>query len=107
MPQKRIFFINYLSILFLITANFCLSAYKAHAEENKPRPYFEYQGNYRDQINELKAKFKNQFGYDLVDLDKSWTPQEIAIMQSTFSQLPESFLLEECGQEHRSPLKLN
>jgi hypothetical protein len=92
MPQPSNILTNYLILpLFLFTANCFLSIYEAHAEESKSRPYFEYKGNYRDQINELKAKFKNQFGYDLVDLDKGWTPREIAVMQSTFSQLPESF----------------
>ena len=92
MPQKSKILTHYLIFpLCLLTAGFCLSAFEAQAEEGKSRPYFEYKGNYRDQINELKAKFKNQFGYDLVDLDKGWTPHEIAIMQSTFSQLPESF----------------
>ena len=84
--------LKFLTISLLLTAiTLSQTAEEVHAEGKNARPYFEYQGNYRDQINELKANFKNQFGYDLVDLDKNWTPQEIAIMQSTFSQLSKSF----------------
>ncbi|MGV7220203.1 MAG: hypothetical protein ACQ9MH_01610 [Nitrospinales bacterium] len=84
--------LKFLTISLLLTAiTLSQSAQEVHAEEKNLRPYFEYQGNYGDQINEQKAKFKKQFGYDLVDLDKNWTPEEIAIMQSTFSQLPDSF----------------
>lgn len=55
------------------------------------RPFYEYPGNYRDQVNTLKEKFQTAFGYELVDMDELWKPREIEMMHEAFFQLPESF----------------
>lgn len=78
-------------LCFLFAFVQCATALEVPAEGKKKRPYYEYPGNYREQINKLKEKFKEKFGYELIDLEKGWTPQEIGIMQAAFSQLPDSF----------------
>ena len=78
-----------LSIIFAFTP--CAVSSDISGQEKKNRPYYEYPGNYREQINRLKTNFKEKFGYKLIDLEKEWTPDEIAIMHATFSQLPDSF----------------
>jgi len=55
------------------------------------RPLYVYPGNYRDQINQLKEKFEQDYGYELMDLDKEWIPDEIERIQAAFSQLPKNF----------------
>jgi len=55
------------------------------------RPVYVYPGNYRDQINQRKEKFKQDYGYELMDLDREWIPEEIEKIQAAFSQLPKNF----------------
>jgi len=55
------------------------------------RPLYKYPGNYREEVNRLKAKFKSTFGYELMDLDEGWRPEEIERFHNAFSQLPENF----------------
>ena len=55
------------------------------------RPLYSYQGNYREEINRLKEKFKSAFGYDLMDLDEGWRPEEIKRFHDAFSRLPANF----------------
>ncbi|MEC8957968.1 MAG: hypothetical protein VX495_06230 [Nitrospinota bacterium] len=56
------------------------------------RPFYEHPGNYRDEINLLKAEFVNRFGYELIDLEHEWKPWEIKKLSIAFSNLPETFL---------------
>jgi len=60
-------------------------------EGKDKRPFYEFPGNYGDQVNHLKAKFKESFGYELMDLEAGWAPEEIEKTHRAFSQLPESF----------------
>lgn len=55
------------------------------------RPFFEYKGDYRGEINEAKEEFKGKYGYELMDLDQGWKTEEIKRMDQAFSQLPPSF----------------
>ena len=61
------------------------------AEESK-RPVYEYPGNYREEINQLKADFKTRFGYELIDLEHEWRPWQIKKLIIAFSELPDTFL---------------
>ena len=61
------------------------------AEESK-RPVYEYPGNYREEIKELKADFNARFGYELIDLEHEWRPWEIKKLVIAFSKLPDTFL---------------
>lgn len=60
------------------------------AEQHK-RPLYVYPGNYRDEVNRLKEKFKQAFGYELMDLDEEWRPEEIERLHAAFAHLPENF----------------
>ncbi|MDH5459374.1 MAG: hypothetical protein OEY26_11745, partial [Nitrospinota bacterium] len=55
------------------------------------RPLYVYPGNYREEVNRLKEKFKSSFGYELMDLDEGWRPEEVERLHSAFSRLPENF----------------
>jgi len=59
--------------------------------QHKDRPLYVYPGNYRDEVNRLKEKFKQAFGYELMDLDEGWRPEEIERLHYAFSRLPENF----------------
>lgn len=55
------------------------------------RPLYVYPGNYREEVNRLKEKFKSAFGYELMDLDEGWRPEEILRLHNAFSRLPGNF----------------
>ena len=55
------------------------------------RPLYVYPGNYRDEVNRLKEKFKQAFGYELMELDQGWRPEEVEHLHNAFSRLPENF----------------
>ena len=55
------------------------------------RPLYVYPGNYREEISRLKEQFKSAFGYELMDLDEGWRPEEIERLHNAFSRLPENF----------------
>ncbi len=55
------------------------------------RPFYAFPGNYGEQVNQLKDMFKNSFGYELLDLDESWRPQEIKNFHKAFEKLPSNF----------------
>jgi hypothetical protein len=55
------------------------------------RPLYVYPGNYREEVSRLKEKFKSAFGYELMDLDEGWRPEEVERLHKAFSRLPENF----------------
>ena len=81
---KRVTTLTSIFALFLFT-------WVSWAEEPK-RPVYEHPGNYRDEINSLKADFKVRFGYDLIDLEYDWRAWEINKLATAFSKLPNTFL---------------
>lgn len=81
---KRVAFLTIIFALFLFT-------WISWAEEPK-RPFYEHPGNYRDEINNLKADFKARFGYDLIDLEYDWRAWEIKKLAAAFSKMPDTFL---------------
>ncbi len=76
--------------LFLILV---LTASTIWAEEDSPRvrKYYEYSGNYGDQLIALKEAFQKEFGYPLIDGEKEWTPREIEQMSAALKKLPAHF----------------
>jgi len=60
-------------------------------EKEKPRKFFEYKGDYREELNRLKEEFHKAFGYELLDLDRGWRPDEIKRLHDAFSKLPSNF----------------
>ena len=81
---KRVTILTNIFALFLFTSI-------SWAQEPK-RPFYEHPGNYRDEINNLKADFKARFGYDLIDLEYDWRSWEIKKLATAFSNLPDTFL---------------
>ncbi len=67
-----------------------LGAVGEDPQEGK-RPLYVYPGNYREEISRLKEKFKSAFGYELMDLDDGWRPEEVERLHNAFSRLPENF----------------
>jgi hypothetical protein len=57
----------------------------------KDRPLYVYPGNYREETDRLKEKFKSAFGYELMDLNEGWRPEEIERLYNAFARLPENF----------------
>ena len=80
-------------IIFSFLMVLIIGGNNASAEDatTKKRPFFEYKGNYTEQVNALKEKFKQEFGYALVDLGKAWSPVEVEKMHVAFSKLPKNF----------------
>ena len=62
-----------------------LAADASWAQEPR-RPFYEDPGDYRQQINQLKDNFKAQFGYELLDLELGWKPDEIKELTLAFSK---------------------
>jgi hypothetical protein len=60
--------------------------------EQAKRPFYEHPGDYRQQIDQGKADFKTRFGYELLDMELGWKPDEIKELTLAFSRLPDSFL---------------
>ncbi|MGP0629373.1 hypothetical protein ACTRW9_06685 [Nitrospina sp. 32_T5] len=81
---------------FLFSCLLTLPVWASHlgSEEDEPtrkRPLYEYKGDYRGEINELKEKFQSAFGYVLMDLDRGWTSDEIRKLHEAFDLLPDIF----------------
>ncbi len=57
----------------------------------KDRPLYVYPGNYREEVNRLKDRFQQAYGYALMDLDEEWRPEEIEKLHAVFARLPENF----------------
>ena len=75
----------FLISIFLTGAGFL------NVDGKKARPFYEYSGNYQDEIDQRKQKFQDAFGYELVDMGRGWSPDEIDKMHHAFSQLPPTF----------------
>lgn len=75
-----------LSITMLIVLGYWNTPYA----ETK-RPYYEAPADYREQINRLKAKFKDDYGYELLDLEEGWKSEDILKLDKIFAELPTTF----------------
>ena len=60
-------------------------------DQKGKRPLYVYPGNYREEVDRLKEKFKLAFGYDLMDLSEGWRPEDIERLHKAFARLPDSF----------------
>ena len=77
----------YFSLFFLI---FCGDLYAQNTGGSK-RPFYEYKGNYGEQVAAKKSKFLATFGYKLVDMGRNWSPDEIDILHTALEELPPTF----------------
>ncbi|NIQ00549.1 MAG: hypothetical protein GWM98_09255 [Nitrospinaceae bacterium] len=60
-------------------------------QKDREIPHYVYPGDYGEEISRAKEKFKNAFGYELMDLDQVWRPDEIERLHGAFAKLPENF----------------
>ena len=76
------------SLIFFI---FSYGNLYAQDSDTSNRPFYEYKGNYGDEVVAKKSKFKSAFGYNLIDMGRNWSPIEIDIIHTAFEQLPPGF----------------
>ena len=75
----------YFSLFYFI---FSFGHLNAQDSDSSKRPFYEYKGDYRGNINKQKQEFKDSYKYELMDLDKGWIPNEITLIHKAFSELP-------------------
>ncbi len=62
------------------------------SKENAPkRKFYEYPGDYGQEVKKLMDKFKADFGYELVEFGQAWRTDQIEKLQSAISDLPPTF----------------
>lgn len=62
------------------------------SEENLPkRKFYEYPGDYGQEVQKLMDKFKADFGYELVEFGQAWHTGEMERLHSAFAELPPTF----------------
>ena len=78
----------YFSLFFVI---FCFGDLYAQGTDTSTHPFYEYKGNYGEEVASIKSKFKSAFGYNLIDMGRNWSPIEIDVIHAAFEQLPSGF----------------
>ena len=78
----------YCALFFLL---FSFGDIYAHGNDSSKRPFYEYKGNYGEEVASKKSKFKNKFGYNLIDMGRNWSPIELDVVYDAFDQLPSGF----------------
>jgi hypothetical protein len=78
----------YFALFFLF---FSFGDIYAQGNNSSKRPFYEYKGNYGEEIASKKSKFKSKFGYNLVDMGRNWSPVEIDAVYEAFDLLPLGF----------------
>ena len=78
----------YFSLFFVI---FGFGDLYAQGTDTSTHPFYEYNGNYGEEVAAKKSKFKSAFGYNLIDMGRNWSPIEIDVIHATFDQLPPGF----------------
>ncbi|MFQ5449173.1 MAG: hypothetical protein ACE5E9_01010 [Nitrospinaceae bacterium] len=93
------FYGKYIVPGFMLLALYGFQLPSANESSDKPkRPFYEYPGNYGDEVLQLEKKFKSEFGYDLVEFGEAWRPDQIKRLHAAFAELPPAFF-------HLKPLK--
>ncbi|GJL79952.1 MAG: hypothetical protein NPINA01_29410 [Nitrospinaceae bacterium] len=55
------------------------------------RKFYEYPGNYGEEVQKLMDKFKEAFGYELVEFGEAWRTDQIEKLHAAFLNLPPKF----------------
>ena len=86
--MRAVLKIIYFSFLLLV-----LGSGELHGQDVAPskRPFYEYKGNYGEQVQAKKFKFEDLFGYELVDMGRNWSLDEIELIHTAFKKLPPTF----------------
>ena len=87
------YFMQMIKIIFLFFVLVMVNNSALFAQDSpaSKRSFYEYKGNYGEQLDKKKSAFTNAFGYELVDMGRSWAPDEVEILQLAFKQLPSTF----------------
>lgn len=59
--------------------------------DSSKRPFYEYPGDYGEEVQKLMDKFKNAFGYELMEFGEAWRTDQIEKLHEAFSNLPPTF----------------
>ncbi|MDA0691786.1 MAG: hypothetical protein O3A78_05750 [Nitrospinae bacterium] len=60
-------------------------------EGSPPRKFYEYPGDYGQEVQQLMDKFKDAFGYELIEFGEAWRTDQIEKLHAVFSELPPTF----------------
>jgi hypothetical protein len=60
-------------------------------EKTRKNKYYEYPGDYGQEVQKLMDKFKADFGYELVEFGQAWHTGEMERLHAAFSVLPPTF----------------
>ena len=60
-------------------------------ENSSKRKFYEYPGDYGQEVQKLMDKFKADFGYELVEFGQAWRTDQMERLHSAFSELPPTF----------------
>jgi len=63
----------------------------AQDSDTSKRRFYQYKGNYGEEVVAKKSKFKSAFGYNLIDMGRNWSPIEIDVIHAAFEQFPPGF----------------
>jgi hypothetical protein len=67
-------------------------AQSADSGEDAPaRKYYEYPGDYGQEVQQLMDKFKDAFGYELIEFGEAWRTDQIEKLHAVFLELPPTF----------------
>ena len=92
--MKKISIVTGLLVLISVLSGFQLhytdqaSEPKENSRKNK---FYEYPGDYGQEVQKLMDKFKADFGYELVEFGQAWHTGEMERMHSAFLELPPTF----------------
>jgi len=92
--MKKILIVTGLLVLTSVLCGFQLH-YTDQASESKENSrknkFYEYPGDYGQEVQKLMDKFKADFGYELVEFGQAWHTGEMERMYSAFLELPPTF----------------
>jgi hypothetical protein len=92
--MKKFLFVTGLLVLTSVLCGFQLH-YTDQTSESKEKSrknkFYEYPGDYGQEVQKLMDKFKADFGYELVEFGQAWHTGEMERMHSAFLELPPTF----------------
>jgi hypothetical protein len=59
--------------------------------DSAPRKFYEYPGDYGEEVQKLMDSFKDAFGYELIEFGEAWRTDQIEKLHAVFSELPPTF----------------
>jgi hypothetical protein len=93
-PMKKISTVTGLLVLIAILCGFQFhytDQTPDSKEKSRKNKYYEYPGDYGQEVQKLMDKFKADFGYELVEFGQAWHKGEMERLHAAFSELPPTF----------------